>query len=133
MDQQQQCDYVTHVPDCFSASRLSYLEFPYCVLPNAQVVAIMLLLGWLGILFVNLALVVDSRIVPNLETISKALKMGDSLAGVTLLASALRPALLLQTTPRCVQTGGTATKLTQPREGARKRGRGRERESARAR
>ena len=40
---------------------------------QAQVGAIFILVCWIGFLFVNLAMVVDIRIVPNLETISKTL------------------------------------------------------------
>jgi sodium/potassium/calcium exchanger 6 len=41
---------------------------------------------WIGFLFVNLVLVVDARIVPNINTVAKCLGMSDSLAGMTLLA-----------------------------------------------
>lgn len=41
---------------------------------------------WLAFLFVNLALIVDFRISPNLTSLVRTLKMSDSLAGVTLLA-----------------------------------------------
>lgn len=41
---------------------------------------------WLVFLFLNLVLVLDSRVVPNINTVAKTLGMSDSLAGVTLLA-----------------------------------------------
>eukprot|EP00729_Bicosta_minor_P023770 gene23770-3428_t len=86
IDRKDQCVYVTEVSACISGSRIPYLEFPYCSLASAQVGAILLLVCWIGFLFVNLAMVVDIRIVPNLETISKTLGLSDTLAGVTLLA-----------------------------------------------
>lgn len=39
-------------------------------------VGLVLMFVWLIFLFVNLALVVDAAIVPNLNTLSKALKVG---------------------------------------------------------
>lgn len=44
------------------------------------------MLIWLAFMFINLALVVDARVVPNVTSIAKMLKMSDSLAGLTLLA-----------------------------------------------
>jgi sodium/potassium/calcium exchanger 6 len=44
------------------------------------------MLAWLAWCFVALGLLVDIRVVPNLETIAKTLGLSDTLAGVTLLA-----------------------------------------------
>lgn len=56
------CDHSHHFPGRVDSN-----------IVQAQVGAILLLVCWIGFLFVNLAMVVDIRIVPNLETISKTL------------------------------------------------------------
>eukprot|EP00039_Didymoeca_costata_P010684 m.144541 g.144541 ORF g.144541 m.144541 type:complete len:619 (+) comp14924_c0_seq4:237-2093(+) len=81
-----QCNYVLYVEDCFATSRFSYLRLPYCLFPKEKPFAMFILVVWISFCFLNLAMVIDNRVVPNLETIAKSLKMSDSLAGVTLLA-----------------------------------------------
>lgn len=80
------CNYTTQVVDCQSSSRIPYLEGPYCVFEDVIFIGDLLMLIWLAYLFINLALVVDARVVPNVTTIAKMLNMSDSLAGLTLLA-----------------------------------------------
>lgn len=80
------CDYVGLVQDCLTTSRIPYLESPYCVFDPYAFIGDLLMLLWLVFLFVNLALVVDARVVPNVTAIAKMLKMSDNLAGLTLLA-----------------------------------------------
>lgn len=80
------CNYTAQVVDCMSTSRIPYLDGPYCVFQDVMFVGDLLMLLWLAYLFVNLALVVDARVVPNVTTIAKMLNMSDSLAGLTLLA-----------------------------------------------
>lgn len=91
IDSKDYCVFVSNVEDCLSTryesictdmamahswcSRLDYLELPYCRMKSLLWVSMLILLLWLGFLFVNLALVVDFRVVPNLETLSRALNV----------------------------------------------------------
>jgi len=80
------CGYVTQVVDCMSTSRIPYMKLEYCLLPGVPAGATVVCMIWLGFLFINLALVVDARVVPNVTTITKLLRLSDGLAGMTLLA-----------------------------------------------
>eukprot|EP00040_Diaphanoeca_grandis_P023141 m.125377 g.125377 ORF g.125377 m.125377 type:complete len:564 (-) comp29128_c0_seq1:1411-3102(-) len=80
------CEYVSTVVDCLTTSRIPYLELPYCDLKEVSGLAVVILVLWLFFLFLNLSLVVDARVVPNIKTTAKALHLSDTLAGVTLLA-----------------------------------------------
>eukprot|EP00039_Didymoeca_costata_P001438 m.52517 g.52517 ORF g.52517 m.52517 type:complete len:631 (-) comp10798_c0_seq1:2310-4202(-) len=81
-----QCEFIEHVLDCEASSKIDYLRLPYCYLNGLSGISVLLFLFWVVFLYLNLALVIDTRIIPNLQTISKALHMSDGLAGVTLLA-----------------------------------------------
>eukprot|EP00035_Acanthoeca_spectabilis_P001648 m.81738 g.81738 ORF g.81738 m.81738 type:complete len:571 (+) comp11029_c0_seq2:179-1891(+) len=83
---EDQCRYVQEVESCSSASWIDYLEIAYCDMSGNLGAAFVALIAWLAFLFINLVLVVDSRIVPNINTVAKCLGMSDSLAGMTLLA-----------------------------------------------
>lgn len=65
---------------CQFDSRLPYLELPFCVLPNHQGTAVLILAVWTVFLFVNLALILDFRVVPNLNAMKSTFKMRSSLA-----------------------------------------------------
>jgi len=80
------CEYVSTVTDCMTTSRIPYLELPYCTMSEVSPLAVIILVLWLLFLFANLSLVVDARVVPNIKVSAKALRLSDTLAGVTLLA-----------------------------------------------
>eukprot|EP00040_Diaphanoeca_grandis_P024277 m.133217 g.133217 ORF g.133217 m.133217 type:complete len:594 (+) comp29662_c0_seq2:330-2111(+) len=80
------CEYASKVVDCMSTSRIPYMELEYCSFEGIPVLATFVCMIWLMFLFVNLALVVDARVVPNVTTIAKLMRMSDGLAGLTLLA-----------------------------------------------
>eukprot|EP00041_Stephanoeca_diplocostata_P009380 m.144513 g.144513 ORF g.144513 m.144513 type:complete len:561 (-) comp17713_c0_seq3:135-1817(-) len=80
------CDYVQAVVDCYTTSRLDYLSLSYCSMSKLVILSYIVLIFWLAFLFINLVLVVDTRVVPNINTCAKTLGLSDTLAGVTLLA-----------------------------------------------
>eukprot|EP00038_Savillea_parva_P028175 m.63616 g.63616 ORF g.63616 m.63616 type:complete len:595 (-) comp8166_c0_seq1:2052-3836(-) len=83
---EDRCEYVKAVINCQSPSHINYLEVAYCDFNGRLTPVFCILLVWLAFLFINLVLVVDSRVVPNINTVAKCLGMSDSLAGMTLLA-----------------------------------------------
>jgi len=86
VDTTDRCAYVKTVTNCQSASKVPYLTTAYCELDGNLAPIFALLVAWLGFLFINLVLVVDARVVPNINCVAKILGMSDSLAGMTLLA-----------------------------------------------
>jgi len=81
-----QCAYMHAVEDCQSTSIFDYSDLAFCRLENSSWFMYILLSMWLVVLFANLILLVDSRVVPNITTMAKLFGMPDSLAGITLLA-----------------------------------------------
>ena len=92
----RQCRLVHHAPDKCAfvrascpdeeAGLLSYLELYYCLVPNAQPVALVLIILWLGLLFSTIGIAASDFFCINLSTIASLLHMSESLAGVTFLA-----------------------------------------------
>mmetsp|Transcript_11590 Transcript_11590/g.29752 ORF Transcript_11590/g.29752 Transcript_11590/m.29752 type:complete len:569 (+) Transcript_11590:97-1803(+) len=82
----EQCAYVSEVIDCHSSTPVAYLEFAVCDSAHVVELVYTLFILWIAFLFLNLVLVLDSRVVPNINTVAKTMGMSDSLAGVTLLA-----------------------------------------------
>eukprot|EP00042_Codosiga_hollandica_P057154 m.840477 g.840477 ORF g.840477 m.840477 type:complete len:624 (-) comp59512_c1_seq2:198-2069(-) len=64
---------------------INYLAVTYCQL-NSKGGAIVLFIFWLLVLFVALSVTAEEFFCPALNTISKALKLSDNVAGVTFLA-----------------------------------------------
>lgn len=68
------------------AGLISYLQLYYCSLPNAQPIALVILVIWIGLLFSTIGIAASDFLCINLSTISSILGMSESLAGVTFLA-----------------------------------------------
>jgi len=64
----------------------SYLSLYYCALPNAQPVAFIILVLWIGLLFTTIGIAASDFFCINLSTIATILGMSQSMAGVTFLA-----------------------------------------------
>ena len=83
----EQCKYIRTTEECSDNDGLvSYLQFPYCDLPNLIPLADTLLFIWIAYLFVCLAITAEDYFCPALTTISKMLKLSQNVAGVTFLA-----------------------------------------------
>lgn len=81
-----QCAYVlANCPD-EEAGIFSYLSLYYCRLPQAKVVAFIILVLWLGLLFSTIGIAASDFFCVNLSTIANLLGMSESMAGVTFLA-----------------------------------------------
>ena len=84
-----QCDFVRSVRDCQNNnSFVNYLEILYCTpdeIPPQQA-SLVLVVALLVMLFFMLGSTAGEFLCPNLVNISRALKMSQSMAGVTLLA-----------------------------------------------
>ncbi|KAJ3373144.1 hypothetical protein GGF31_001132 [Allomyces arbusculus] len=66
---------------------VNYLHWHYCdVAAPWQIPSVVLLLGWLVLLFATLGTAASEFFCPNLSTIAQHFEMSESLAGVTLLA-----------------------------------------------
>jgi solute carrier family 24 (sodium/potassium/calcium exchanger), member 6 len=68
------------------AGLISYLQLYYCSLSNAQPVAFVILVIWIGLLFSTIGIAASDFLCINLSTIASILGMSESLAGVTFLA-----------------------------------------------
>lgn len=68
------------------AGLLSYLSLYYCTLPNAQPIAFVILVLWMGLLFTTIGIAASDFFCINLSTIATILGMSQSMAGVTFLA-----------------------------------------------
>ncbi|KAI1767554.1 Sodium/calcium exchanger protein-domain-containing protein, partial [Hypoxylon sp. FL1150] len=68
------------------AGLIEYLTFYYCTLENAQPLAFVILVLWLGLLFSTIGIAASDFFSVNLSTIATILGLSESLAGVTFLA-----------------------------------------------
>ncbi|KAI1774047.1 Sodium/calcium exchanger protein-domain-containing protein [Hypoxylon cercidicola] len=68
------------------AGLVEYLTFYYCDLENAQPLAFVILVLWLGLLFSTIGIAASDFFSVNLSTIATILGLSESLAGVTFLA-----------------------------------------------
>ena len=83
----EQCNYIKDTASCSeNDGHIHYLQFPYCDLPNEIPLADVILLIWIGYLFVCLAITAEDYFCPALTAISKMLKLSQNVAGVTFLA-----------------------------------------------
>ncbi|KAK3337053.1 Sodium/calcium exchanger protein-domain-containing protein [Cercophora scortea] len=85
-DAADQCAFV--LANCMDdeAGLISYLTFYYCTLGSAKPLALIMLVGWGGLLFTTIGIAASDFFSVNLSTISNVLGLSESLAGVTFLA-----------------------------------------------
>jgi len=81
-----QCAFIKANCDDEEAGLLSYLSFYYCILPQAQPVAFIIIVIWLALLFTTIGIAASDFFCINLSTIASVLGMSESMAGVTFLA-----------------------------------------------
>lgn len=85
-DAEDQCAFIRKYCDDDDAGLLDYLGLYYCTLGNAQPLAFILLVLWLGLLFTTIGIAASDFFCINLGTIATILGLSESLAGVTFLA-----------------------------------------------
>jgi sodium/potassium/calcium exchanger 6 len=83
---EDQCAFVKKYCRDDDAGLLPYLDLYYCKLGNAQPVAFVILVLWLGLLFTTIGIAASDFFSVNLSTIATILRLSESLAGVTFLA-----------------------------------------------
>lgn len=84
--QVDQCAFVRkHCTDA-AVGYFNYLEFYYCHMANVKPLAFIILCIWLSTLFMTIGVAASDFFCPNLSTIAQALRMSESMAGVTFLA-----------------------------------------------
>jgi len=81
-----QCAFILDNCQDDEAGLLQYLTFYYCTLGQAQPLAFVVLVVWLGTLFATIGIAASDFFSVNLSTISGILGLSESLAGVTFLA-----------------------------------------------
>lgn len=82
------CSYITQLPNCqYDGGFIQYMKFVMCTFtPQYRPASYVILLFWMFYLFIILGVTAEDFFCPCLKSISKFLRMSDSLAGVTLLA-----------------------------------------------
>ncbi|KAJ5558576.1 Sodium/calcium exchanger membrane region [Penicillium sp. DV-2018c] len=81
-----QCAYVrANCPD-HEDGLISYLQFYYCSLANAKLVAFTILVLWLSLLFSTIGIAASDFLCVDLSTLASILGLSESLTGVTFLA-----------------------------------------------
>ncbi|XP_057294813.1 mitochondrial sodium/calcium exchanger protein-like isoform X1 [Hydractinia symbiolongicarpus] len=82
------CHYVSTLPACqFDDGYIPYIIFPFCFFPESFYVGgYIIMFLWLMYMFIALGVTAEEFFCPCLKSISKTLRMSDSVAGVTLLA-----------------------------------------------
>jgi sodium/potassium/calcium exchanger 6 len=83
---QDKCAFIRVNCQDEEAGLLSYLDLYYCNLPNAQPVAFIIIICWLGLLFSTIGIAASDFFCINLSTIATLLGLSENLAGVTFLA-----------------------------------------------
>ncbi|RYP76195.1 hypothetical protein DL771_002019 [Monosporascus sp. 5C6A] len=83
---QDKCAFVKRNCQDDEAGLLDYLTLYYCNLGKAQPVAFVILVLWLGLLFMTIGIAASDFFSVNLSTIATILGLSESLAGVTFLA-----------------------------------------------
>ncbi|KAJ4297169.1 hypothetical protein N0V88_004087 [Collariella sp. IMI 366227] len=81
-----QCAFILANCEDDEAGLIHYLSFYYCAPGHAKLAAFALLAAWLGLLFTTIGIAASDFFSINLSTISSALGLSESLAGVTFLA-----------------------------------------------
>ncbi|KXS16791.1 hypothetical protein M427DRAFT_144609 [Gonapodya prolifera JEL478] len=69
-----------------TSSLLNYAGFYYCVMGGQHALALVLLIVWLLYVFLIFSTAVSSFFVPNIQWLTKALSLSETVAGVTLAA-----------------------------------------------
>jgi sodium/potassium/calcium exchanger 6 len=81
-----QCAYVrANCPD-HEDGLISYLQFYYCALADAKLVAFIILVLWLSLLFSTIGIAASDFLCIDLSTLASILGLSESLTGVTFLA-----------------------------------------------
>ncbi|PIA54041.1 hypothetical protein AQUCO_00900547v1 [Aquilegia coerulea] len=80
------CEYLRSTQACSSEGYIDYLQLFYCTLGEYPVLGYSLLILWLVILFYILGHTASNYFCSSLESLSGALKLSPTIAGVTLLS-----------------------------------------------
>lgn len=84
---QNRCGFVKCVSECQDDDGfIDYLKLPYCALDGSIAGTIIILAGWILILFIALGTTAEDFFCPALSVISDTLNLSDNVAGVTFLA-----------------------------------------------
>ncbi|XP_071479928.1 mitochondrial sodium/calcium exchanger protein-like [Diadema antillarum] len=81
------CAFIKSQEECANDDGfINYLQVIYCVFPDLRVLGFILLALWLVYLIIALGVTAEEFFCPNLDVMSRTLKMSQNIAGVTLLA-----------------------------------------------
>ncbi|XP_072164267.1 mitochondrial sodium/calcium exchanger protein-like [Diadema setosum] len=81
------CAFIKSQKECANDDGfINYLQVIYCVFPDLRVLGFILLALWLVYLIIALGVTAEEFFCPNLDVMSRTLKMSQNIAGVTLLA-----------------------------------------------
>jgi len=83
---EDKCAFILENCQDDEAGLIPYLTFYYCGLGQAQPLAFVILVLWLGLLFATIGIAASDFFSVNLSTIASILGLSESLAGVTFLA-----------------------------------------------